>query len=174
MQKESITQSELKELLDYDPDTGLFRWKVDRNQKAKKGTVAGTVMNTGYVMVHVKNAFITGHRLAWFFTYGVYPDCHIDHIDQDKTNNRISNLRLATNNHADNSQNRTVQSNNTTGCPGVHYCKRDKKFISRVSVGGIRHIVGYFITLEEAIEARKKAKELHHKFEPLQRGVKNA
>jgi hypothetical protein len=171
MPKKSITQAELKELLDYDPETGIFTWKVDRNQNVRAGMKAGTVMNTGYIMVHVKNMFITGHRLAWFYMNGYFPECHIDHIDQNRTNNAISNLRLAHNNHADNSQNRTLQSNNTTGYPGVHHCKRDKKFIARISVQGKRRVVGYYDTLEEAIAARDTAKAVYHKFEPTQRGV---
>ena len=87
---------ELKELLYYEADTGLFRWKINSHGPVKVGGIAGTLENTGYIRVRVNGKRINAHRLAWALYYNQDPgSMQIDHIDENKSNNKIVNLRLA-------------------------------------------------------------------------------
>ena len=83
----------MKDLLNYDPDTGDFTWKVSTSNRVRVGQVAGTLRHDGYIRIKVNGKLYLAHRLAWFFVYGVWPVEFLDHIDQDKSNNRINNLR---------------------------------------------------------------------------------
>ena len=150
---------ELKEFLDYNPDTGIFTWiKIPNNNRVKVGQVAG-VMNswTCYIQIRFKGIGYKAHRLAYYMYHGVDPlgKC-IDHIDGDKANNKIDNLRLATN--SQNAMNRhNVPSNNTSGISGVDWHKSVKKWHSRIMVDGVRKSLGFFINIEDARKARKEA-----------------
>jgi hypothetical protein len=98
----SLTQSELRHWLTYDPDTGEFR----RRHKVRRwlaGMLAGTPQNNGYWSVHVGGRKHLAHRLAWLYVYGHWPPDQLDHINGDRRDNRIANLRLAS--HAQNCQN---------------------------------------------------------------------
>lgn len=89
-----ITQARLKELLSYDPATGVFIWKVTRNGKMKVGLPAGSIdREDGYVEICLDRRDYKAHRLAWLYVTGAWPVYGIDHIDRDKTNNRFINLR---------------------------------------------------------------------------------
>jgi len=99
-----LTQSELKLLMSYDPDTGVLTWNVrpdaSRGSRTFNGRNAGkpvgtTKNSTGYVNVRLGGRTYTAHRLVWLYVHGCFPDL-IDHVDRDRTNNRLSNLRLAT------------------------------------------------------------------------------
>lgn len=172
MRKESITQAELKELLDYDPETGIFRWKICRGGK-QAGRVAGCKHRQGYVYMEINSKHQAAHRLAWVYVYGVIPDgVTIDHINGVRDDNRIENLRLAT--KAQQMQNKQTYKNSTTKTPGVNFHKASGKFAARVTINGVDHWIGVFDTLEEAAEARRKKKAELHLFQPIQRGVENA
>lgn len=86
-----LTVERLRELLDYDPETGVFRWKEPR-RKCRVGEVAGSLRKDGYVKIQVDGRFYQAHRLAWLCVYGVWPSA-IDHIDGNRANNAIANLR---------------------------------------------------------------------------------
>ena len=85
----------LRELLSYDPDTGLFRWSKNKGSK-DAGELAGCVSPKGYILIGIDGCLYLAHRLAWLYVHGEFPEKDIDHRDQDKSNNRICNLRLAT------------------------------------------------------------------------------
>lgn len=141
-----ISVSYLKEILDYNPETGVFKWIV--KGKGRWRATAGT-FDAGYMKICINQKMYYSHRLAWAMTYGHWP-LDIDHIDLDKSNNRISNLREApTRGH--NSANTTLRSDNTTGYKGV--CRHRKKWEARIGVGGKYKYIGTFATPEEAHEA---------------------
>lgn len=90
-QKDFTIHKRLKELLHYDPDTGLFTWLTDRG-RAKQGDAAGNHVN-GYLRVRIHRKDYLLHRLAWLYVHGAFPTHQIDHINGVKDDNRIDNLR---------------------------------------------------------------------------------
>ena len=95
--KECIEHSKLLSILDFSAESGVFTWKVRRCYRALAGSVAGTINTRGYVHILVCGRKYLAHRLAWFYVHGTWPLAQIDHINMVKTDNRISNLREATN-----------------------------------------------------------------------------
>lgn len=88
-----ITHEQLVQLLSYDPDTGQFTWLKNTSLKNLVGKVAGSINSTGYVNMSLLGKKYSGHRLAWFYVHKKWPENNIDHIDGNRANNRISNLR---------------------------------------------------------------------------------
>ena len=158
-----ITKHQLQELLSYDPDTGVFT-QIKARQKVRVGDVAGGVKNHGYVVIKINGKFYQAHRLAWLYVYGEFPIDALDHINRIRNDNRICNLRLATN--ADNVQNKSVFRNNTSGSTGVTWDKRSKKWKAYISVRREKTILGYFTNICDAVAARKAADPKFHPFKP--------
>ncbi|MBD4919039.1 HNH endonuclease, partial [Xanthomonas citri pv. citri] len=102
---------QLKQLLDYDPETGVFRWKVRVAKKTQVADIAGSA-NGRYVTFRLRGRNYTGHRLAWLFSHGRWPSSQIDHINGVGTDNRLCNLREST--QAENMQNRAPNRNNSS------------------------------------------------------------
>ena len=148
---------ELKEFLDYNPDTGIFTWIKKPNRRVKVGQVAGTMTSKGYVRIQFKGIRYLAHRLAYYMYHGVDPlENLVDHKYGDKSNNKIKDLKLAT--HAQNCINRfNLNRNNTSGVLGVSWCKFRKKWRVQIMVNGKKKHLGYFINKEDAIKARKEA-----------------
>jgi len=149
-----MTRDELAALLDYAPETGVFTWKV-RTGRAVPGMIAGTAHNRGYWTIIVRGTPYLAHRLAWFMVHGEWPALDIDHINGDKRDNRIANLRLAT--RSENMANKGPNRNNTSGYKGVWYYKRTGKWMAGYRKGNARIHLGYFDTAEEAVEAHRTA-----------------
>lgn len=145
---------ELRSLLSYDEQTGQFTW-LRTIGKGYVGAVAGTPHAKGYVNIRIKGVNYLAHRLAWLFVHGETPNTQIDHINGDKSDNRISNLRLATNtqNHA----NRGAQRNSTSGIKGVYWFKPQQKWKAQIQVNGKAIVIGYFANKADAIAARREA-----------------
>lgn len=158
-----ITQERLKEVLDYDPYTGVFTWRKARAGIAV-GSVAGFVKRNGYIYIGIDKKYHRAHRLAWLYVHGNFPEADIDHINRVRNDNRITNLRAAT--RSENLQNRPKQSNNTSGVPGVCWHKRRQKWCAYIKHLGREVHIGYYNTLEEAATARASAKAEYHKFHP--------
>lgn len=156
--KSTITRELLQEVLHYDPETGLFTWKRTKGQ-AKKGEHLKAI-HKGYVRTELLGRKYKAHRLAWLYVYGVWPSGSIDHINGNKTDNRISNLRDCTHNvNMQNTKRATV--NSTTGVLGAH---KDYKgnFKSVICHNGKKTYLGYFKSADDAHNAYIKAKrELH-------------
>jgi hypothetical protein len=154
-----LTADELRRLLSYDPETGVFRWKVSRSNRVKVGAVAGTICSGGYCSVWI-GRFYKSHRLAWLYVHGRWPDEMLDHVNGDPTDNRISNLREAS--RAENGMNRGRNRNNASGQKGVHwYAKLNKWCVSIKLEGKTRHL-GYYSSLEDAANAYSEAARSRH------------
>ena len=128
-----------------------------RNQgPARAGSLAGYVCKNGYRVVVFKCKQYKLHRLIWILHYGyIDPNTEIDHIDKNRLNNDISNLRLATS--GQNGQNRSLQYNNKTGCNGVRWCKVRKNFSVTITHNRKKIYLGRYRNLKDAIAARQKA-----------------
>lgn len=157
-----LTQSQLKDLLTYNPETGTFIWNITRGGSAHAGTVAGSIDTRGHVQIQVYQKQYAAHRLAFLYMTGVFPKHGVDHINRIKTDNRWCNLREAT--QAQNMENKTMYKNNTSGVKGVTWNKRIGKWQVGVGKNGKLIHVGYFSDLEEAKAARLKAEKELHKF----------
>ena len=154
MSEECITQERLKELLEYNKNTGIFYWRINK-QSRKAGTVAGHINKYGYVRIMLDKRQYQAHRLAWLYCYGSFPVEQIDHINHNKSDNRICNLREAS--EVDNHKNRPKQLNNTSGCTGVSWYKPTSKWGAYIQVNGKSITLGYFSSFTEAVKARKEA-----------------
>lgn len=114
----SMDQATLKQLLSYDNDTGLFTWIAKPNRNIRVGSLAGTVRKNGYLQIRLNKQSYLAHRLAWLYIYGKFPTMCLDHINGDKQDNRLCNLRTVT--VAENRQNQhSAQINSKTGILGV-------------------------------------------------------
>jgi hypothetical protein len=156
--KLALSQAKLKELLYYDPETGIFTHRTTHGQVVA-GQVAGFAHKRGYWQVCAAGFTIKAHQAAWFYMTGEWPAALIDHRDRDKRNNRWSNLREATN--AQNCKNIGKPKRNTSGVLGVGWHKRIGKWQASIRVD--RHLLslGYFDDLGEAAKIRRAA-ELQH------------
>ena len=160
-----MTQDELKKILNYEPDTGEFHWKIKPSKRFPAGMKAGTLVN-GYIRIHTKGRLYGAHRLAWLYVYGVEPQYQIDHINGNSSDNRISNLRQAT--ALENMQNiRKPQKNNSHGTLGVTYDPVKDRWRARITINGKRKYLGRFKSKEQAYEAFLQAKRAHHPFNTL-------
>jgi len=142
-----ITQARLKELLDYDPETGVFTWKFQKTSAVKAGGVAGTLGTNGYWCIKIDRKRWLAHRLAWLFVYSKFPDGNLDHRDRDRLNNAITNLRRAS--VSQNTSNTERLQNNETGYRGVYKSGRIS-WMARIVVGGKRLYGGSFRTAKLA------------------------
>ncbi len=161
-----MTTEELSSLLDYNPDTGVFTWRVSRRGHVKAGDVAGKVNSQGYCQIKVGGVSYMAHRLAWMFVNGQFPSEEIDHINRNPLDNRASNLREAR--RIENCRNVGGWSNKKSGLPqGVTYDKSRGKFMARASCNGVSKNLGRFDSAEEAGKAAKKARtEFYGVFAP--------
>ncbi|MDD1625982.1 MAG: HNH endonuclease [Methylococcaceae bacterium] len=110
-----LTHAELKEWLYYNCLTGIFIWLKSFNGRA--GGIAGCLNHDGYIHIKINGKSYLAHRLAWFYTYEVWPRNKLDHRDTIRHHNWIDNLREAT--KKQNNQNVGLKSNNTSGFKGV-------------------------------------------------------
>jgi hypothetical protein len=158
--KSRPTQARLKELFDYDPNTGTVTRKVATTNAVKVGDQLKRKDSNGYIQVSVDSRLYTLHRLIWVWVHGKYPDGQIDHINRIRDDNRLCNLREVT--LAQNMLNKSVYTNNWTGTPGVYWHARSCKWIACISVKSRRIHLGYFSSMEVAKETYLKAKKAYH------------
>lgn len=146
----------LKEYADYNPQTGVFTRIVSAGN-SKAGSIIGNHSKKGYLKAMVLGRYVKLHQLAWFFSYGEWPQKQIDHINGVKDDNRIINLRIA-----DTSENCLNQHgpriNNQVGYQGVHRIAKTGRYRACCTVKGIKHHLGVFATAEEAHNAYKAFK----------------
>ena len=155
--RENFSSDELKRIVNYDPETGIFIRKIQSGPNVKVGDVAGTLHKSGYINICILGKYYKAHRLAWLYMTGEWPKDQIDHIDGNPSNNKWKNLR-----EADwylNSTNRRKRSDNTSGITGVCFRKNSKTWRVRISVNKERKCIGYFKDFNAAVEARKEAEK---------------
>ena len=160
--KSTLTAERLREVLRYDPETGLWQWRTTIAKRARAGSPAGTLKRSGYVRINIFGVAYPSHRLAWLYVYGRWPSQTIDHINGNRADNRICNLRDVP--MRINIQNkRKPVCTNRTGFLGI---RRDPTSIARWSakivVDGKAVFLGQFPSPEDAHQAYLKAKRILH------------
>lgn len=151
-----ITLEELKKVLEYNPETGVFIRKIKLGGR-KVGEVAGHIRPNGYLTLNVNGKTYYGHRLAWLYVYGKSPDKLIDHQDGDPSNNKIDNLREVC--HRQNLCNQKLNKNNKSGCNGVYLFKKRNKWIAQIKLNSKSTYLGIFNKKIDAIKCRKEAEK---------------
>ena len=156
----------VREAVDYNPETGKMYWRPrlplsfpndamrTRFNRHTAGLEAGTHNSYGYLQFKIAGRTITVHRAAWALLHGEWPQGQIDHINGQRDDNKIANLRVV--DAKENSQNMVQSVRNKSGHVGVHYCNSQRKWLAKIQ--GRR--IGGFDDFDSAVEARKKAAEL--------------
>lgn len=153
--------NELRNLLNYNPETGILSWRIDRNV-IKAGEPIGSLHHSGYLVFKFKKRQYLVHRIIWFGMTGKWPDDQIDHIDTIKTNNKWNNLREAS--HTENQRNKNInKANNTSGYKGVTWHKKRQKWRADIKVNGKSLTIGSFDNILDAVKAREEAGKRFHK-----------
>jgi hypothetical protein len=159
-----LTQEDLKRMLHYEPETGIFSWKVKpNNSNIEIGREAGGIVYLGdsrkpYRVIGLNMNIYKAHRLAFLYMTGKFPKLDIDHIDGNGINNKWNNLREVT--RSQNCRNIKLASNNTSGFIGVRWNEENKKWRALIGIDRKSKHLGYFDNLEEAIMARKNAERM--------------
>jgi len=160
--KQLIDVKDISKHLNYDSKTGIFTWKV-KTKTSDVGDIAGNANWRGYVSIWINGTSYYAHRLAWALRYKSWPICDIDHINENKSDNRICNLREAS--RSENMFNRGRNKNNTSGIKGVVFCKSTNKWRAQIMVDRKSVNIGRFHTKEEAASAYiMKAREIRGEF----------
>ena len=147
---------ELKSLLSYNPDTGVIRWIAKGKGRIKKKE-AGTLLHSGYAGICIGSKRWQSHRIAWALHYGKLPKDQIDHINGIRTDNRICNLREASN--AQNGKNLGLSKANKSGVKGVYFDKSNNKWRAFIKVNFKQIDLGRYVNLQDAINARMIAEQ---------------
>lgn len=156
-----ISREQVANLLDYNPDLGIFIWKQGNYAKLP----AGYFSKLGRRRIRILGKVFLGSRLAWLLYYGEWPEKTVDHIDGNRRNDRIVNLRLAS--ESEQQWNKGINRNNTSGIKGVSFNKRRNEagllpWEVYITVYYKRIHVGFFNNLEDAVKARQKAAMIYH------------
>ena len=153
-----LTQEQLKECLNYDPDTGIFVW-LKSVGTVRVGSVAGTLAK-GYIKIGLAGKLYRAHRLVFLYVTGEFPTEQVDHINCVRNDNRWGNLRQATRNQ--NMHNQGKQITNTSGFKGVYRIKNNKKWRAQIWYMNRQIYLGSFTTPEAAHQAYIAAAEKLH------------
>jgi hypothetical protein len=151
---EHISQSQLKSALSYDANTGVFTWLKPTSNRVKAGAPAGALQNHGYVVVGFGGNHYLAHRLAWLYSYGTWPKGEVDHINRNRQDNRLANLRDTT--RSENALNTGARPESSSGIKGVSWDKVCKRWRVQMRIKGKQTYVGVFKTIEEATVAYQK------------------
>lgn len=156
----ALTQSKIHSLFEYREDGNLL-WKVSSTNRVRIGDIVGYLNIAGYHRVQIDRKKYFLHRLIYMYHHGsLTPGMDIDHIDGNKSNNRIENLREIT--HSQNLMNAKINKNSKTGVKGVYFSKKAKKYQTQLVINGKNTYLGTYSTLEEAEKVMKEAREKYH------------
>jgi HNH endonuclease len=148
--KKLPSQSRIRQLLDYDPITGIFRWRVNRGSRYYAGAKAGSINSNGYIVIRIDGVLYSSHRIAMVYLTGDCPP-EVDHINLVRSDNRFENLRQAT--RAQNRMNSPTHKNNRVGIKGVHFRSRNgyrRPYEANIRIDGRLKNLGRFATADEA------------------------
>jgi hypothetical protein len=166
MTKELPTIEELHRLLIYNPETGALTWRTrpnDRrsfNQRLAGQPALACVNFEGYLHGVIHGNGFRAHRVAWAMHHGQWPTAEIDHINGNRADNRMSNLREATS--AENSRNMRMMARNKSGVTGVFWHKSRRRWIAEIKGADSKPIhIGNFVIFQDAVDARKQAEREH-------------
>lgn len=158
----SLTAALLRDLMKYDETTGLFTSRVKLNSRWPAGRTRGGINHDGYRLISIKGRQYMAHRLVWLYVHGCWPDQEVDHINGDKDDNRLANLRLA--NREQNNRNARIRKDNKSGLKGVHRIPSGR-YVAAVSFKNKKQYLGVFPTAQEAHQAyEREAVKLHGAF----------
>lgn len=146
-----LTHLLVQEALDYHPESGLFLWRTQRNSHSTPGKLAGCRNSLGYWEIGLNGVTRPAHRLAWVLVHGAFPQCSVDHINGDRCDNRIQNLRLA--DASRQAMNRGTRSDSATGIKGVRWDAKSRRWVARIGWRGERVIIGRYQSEAEAAAA---------------------
>jgi hypothetical protein len=148
-----LTQDRLKQLISYDEATGILTRLFSERVVSSEG------VTDGYRQISLDGKQYKQHRIIWLYVYGYFPE-EIDHINGIRTDNRLSNLREVT--RRENSTNKRIRSDNTSGVTGIHYRKDTGKYVAYIqNLEGKTVRLGSFIIKEDAIQARREVEKLY-------------
>jgi hypothetical protein len=149
----------IRENIRYDPETGLLWWTKQGGPRRRTDKPVGCFDTMSYLSFHTCNMSVQKrfqcHRVAWFLHWGEWPSRHIDHINNDRSDNRIANLRLASS--SENGMNMLKRKGCTSQYKGVSWCAQPKKWRSKIMKDGVQKHLGYYDNEEEAARAYDKA-----------------
>lgn len=165
-----LTQKHLKECMTYDPNTGMFIWR-ERPLKHFKTKVAWKTVNkrlagkpagcvvkaSGYIRIGIDGKDYHAHRLAFLYMTGSMPFEEVDHVNHYRSDNRFTNLRAIS--RLDNSRNMGKRLDNNSGTTGVHWNKKDKRWVAQIRMNNKTKHLGMFVDKERAVSVRKAAEK---------------
>lgn len=151
-----LSQTQLKEKLSYNQDIGKFTWKITQ-RGTRKGSIAGSVNDQGYVIIRLNKIAYRAHRLVWLYVTGEFPKYEIDHINGDRSDNRFTNLRDVP--RKENKKNVGKYITNSSGVNGVRWYTPLKKWHVQIQHNNLKIHVGYFSCLDTAISERKRVEQ---------------
>ena len=166
---ERLSAKRLRELLHYNAETGLFHWAVKRNGSKGIDSPAGSPNQKGHINIGIDGVRYRAHRLAWLYVYGRWPEKELDHINRVKADNRIANLREVS--RSQNVQNTLLRANNKSGQKGVCWKKEKGVWGASIAVNGKQYHLGYYLSVEAASAAYKKAAARFHTHNPVSEGA---
>jgi len=152
--EEILNQEYLKEILHYDPETGIFTWRVKKVYFLKVNDIAG-YLDQGYRKIRINSKGYRAHRLAFLYMNGEFPPDQVDHINHVKDDNRWCNLRMVTS--SENQRNLKMSKTNTSGFVGVSWHKGSKKWRVELLIKGKKKCFGLFKDINEAAKMRQQA-----------------
>ncbi len=166
-----LSANYLREILNYDPETGIFTWKVCRGS-SRAGNVAGSKGGDGYTQISINGKSYKAHRVAWLYVTGEWPEYQVDHRNGVKHDNKWNNLREAT--QAQNGQNQKLRRTNVSGYLGVCWCAKYSKWQAQIMVNKRNRFLGIFDDPAEAHNAYLAAKAELHEFQRVPRDIESS